>query len=517
MDRKNFAIVAFATLFLTVTLFSVIPVMSVQPYDPWKDVNDDGVIDAKDYQAVKSRIPSMGTPLDKAYLAYNSGWIDISHYCGQHFYINHNLGSSDLKVEVTGKKYVDSGTHQDYYGLMTIPGWRKLCGDKTLYSDEEANCIIHTKDGGYAVAGTRYPSGQNSDILLMKMDSTGDVEWTRTYGGPYNDVGNSVIEASDGGYVIAGSTGKSNGEPLIYLFKTDMRGNVLWSETGYDPYTVGALNDVIEVSDGYVAVGFNMIPESAAAFAEKRNKSTGAGISGGQFAFPKSMFSSVVATDTGDLVFAGTNDNFAGMPQAAWWQKRSSDMWSVLGEKAYNATDTRDVIDDMVPMSDGGYVLAGYAFNVSNKQGGWLIRVNAAGDLMWENKYTGGGGYECHFNSVVAADDGVVVFGIYWDPYTSGAWTAQIATSGNVVWSKVDDQTVIWNKVAGTLTDDGGVVGYVFAAHAPTADYRCIVVRKVDLEFGLTWYTSDPNSIYMYRGSTDTSWNYVQVRIWTLK
>lgn len=62
VTKKIFVIIVLATLCLTLTLFSIIPVMSVPEYDPWKDVNEDGVIDAKEYQLIKNAIPSMGDP-----------------------------------------------------------------------------------------------------------------------------------------------------------------------------------------------------------------------------------------------------------------------------------------------------------------------------------------------------------------------------------------------------------------------------------------------------------------------
>lgn len=62
MNKKDVVIVVLATLCLTVTLFSIIPVMSGPQYDPWKDVNDDGVIDVKEYQIIKNAIPSVGDP-----------------------------------------------------------------------------------------------------------------------------------------------------------------------------------------------------------------------------------------------------------------------------------------------------------------------------------------------------------------------------------------------------------------------------------------------------------------------
>jgi len=67
-NKRNMSVAVLATFCLTVTIFSIIPVMSAPVYDPLKDVNDDGVIDAKDWQLVKVRIPSVGIPINKTEL-----------------------------------------------------------------------------------------------------------------------------------------------------------------------------------------------------------------------------------------------------------------------------------------------------------------------------------------------------------------------------------------------------------------------------------------------------------------
>lgn len=76
MNRKDVVIVVLCTLCLTVTLFSIIPVLSLPEYSVWKDINDDGVIDAKDYVLVKTAIPSMGTPINKTSLLDLQSQID---------------------------------------------------------------------------------------------------------------------------------------------------------------------------------------------------------------------------------------------------------------------------------------------------------------------------------------------------------------------------------------------------------------------------------------------------------
>jgi hypothetical protein len=68
-----------------------------------------------------------------------------------------------------------------------------------------ARSVQQTSDGGYIVAGwTSYPGGFDSDILLIKTDANGDVQWAKTYGGIGWDEAHSVQQTSDGGYIVAG-------------------------------------------------------------------------------------------------------------------------------------------------------------------------------------------------------------------------------------------------------------------------------------------------------------------------
>ena len=70
-------------------------------------------------------------------------------------------------------------------------------------------------------------------LALSTLQAQGpDTLWTRTYGGSGSDVGQSVQQTSDGGFVVAGSTESFGaGESDIYLIRTDAQGNTLWTRT----------------------------------------------------------------------------------------------------------------------------------------------------------------------------------------------------------------------------------------------------------------------------------------------
>ena len=93
---------------------------------------------------------------------------------------------------------------------------------------EKAGSVVKTSDGGFALAGFKstFLTGSN-DFWLVKTDSYGNIEWSQTHGGSEGDIAHSLVETSDGGYVIAGETSSFGaGGTDFWLVKTDEYGNI---------------------------------------------------------------------------------------------------------------------------------------------------------------------------------------------------------------------------------------------------------------------------------------------------
>ena len=109
--------------------------------------------------------------------------------------------------------------------------WFQTFGVETGGPDYDVGYSIQqTNDGGYIITGHTYSGG--IDVYLIKTDQNGEEEWSQTFGGGCSDYGRSVKQTNDGGYIITGYTCSFGGEGYdIYLIKTDSEGNVETTST----------------------------------------------------------------------------------------------------------------------------------------------------------------------------------------------------------------------------------------------------------------------------------------------
>lgn len=105
---------------------------------------------------------------------------------------------------------------------------------RTFYggSGIEESGEIQEITGGYIFVGSTESSGNGGkDVFLVRLNDAGTEVWSQTYGSIGNDAGNSVTQTQDGGFIVTGSITNDEQNTDIYVIKTDSQGNEQWTKT----------------------------------------------------------------------------------------------------------------------------------------------------------------------------------------------------------------------------------------------------------------------------------------------
>jgi len=281
--------------------------------------------------------------------------------------------------------------------------------------DDEGYSVKQTPDGGYIIAGHTKSFGAGlKDVYLIKTDSLGTQQWTKTFGGAQDDEGYSVQQTNDGGFIIGGVTSSSGaGSRDVWLIKTDASGNLSWQKTHGGMSSDGAWY-VQKTSDGgYILAGWTF--------------SYGPGYIGNAW---------LVKTDS------------SGNQQ--WHQYFGGDD----ADRAYSVQQT----------SDGGFILTGYTDSFgAGLYDMLLIKTDSLGNSEWLKTFGGSG--RDYGNSVQQTTDGGFIITGYTLSYGAGGddvWLVKTDINGNEEWNKTFGGTSSDVGFCIKQTSDGG---YIITGH----------------------------------------------------
>lgn len=303
----------------------------------------------------------------------------------------------------------------------TYPGYRGLGGSV-------GNAICETSDNGFIIAGSANGGVGANKVYLVKTDVNGDTIWTKYFGEDLASDAGSVEQTPDGGYIIGGvATRLLNGigDIDIFLIKTDPNGNLLWRK-----YFGGAeqefFGSVVQTSDGgYCIAGSTgyVISRNSDVYLIKTdgngNTAWSKKIGGGKndFAF------SLQQTADGGYIISGTTDRgIANISTYGYLIKTDHNGDTLWTRSVF--TSGREGGRSILLTNDGGYLIGGdhvYAY---------AEKTDANGNIQWW-KGLGGGMYQC--NSVIKSDDGYILGG---SAYNNDAVIVKLDFNGAMVWSK---------------------------------------------------------------------------------
>jgi hypothetical protein len=449
--------------------------------------------------------------------AYDSGWINITNMTGQNIVFNHTLGTSDVSVDIQGRTTSTGGIHQKNLGLTSYnSGWSKVYGGTGGEVGDGA--IFQVSDGGYVLSGRTSSFGAGDfDFWLVKFDIFGNMDWQKAFGGALHDRANDMCKTSDAGFALAGYTDSFGaGSSDCWIIKVNGTGNMIWNKT-YGGIGTDIGFSVIQASDGgYAIVGYQNSTSAGGndAWLIKTN-SSGDMLWNQTYGGIREDFGyAVIQTSDGGYAIAGRYESGGN---ADGWLIKTDSTGNILWNKTYGGSGI-DNVYTVVQTGDGGYALGGRTASAgAGGNDGWLIKTDASGTIQWSKTF-GGTGSDYVLHAYQTPEGGFVMDG-FTNSFGAGAtdaWIIKTDATGNVQWSRTYGGPRIDYAWSMTPTSDGG---YVIACETMSFGNGVpgtpdLLLVKTDVELGLAQSNSSANSIILYRGLTDTNWNYIRVRIW---
>ena len=254
-----------------------------------------------------------------------------------------------------------------------------------------------TFDNGFILIGTTYSPG--IDIWLIKTDELGNIEWDQTLGSTGSDYAHSVKQTSDSGYIIAGQTSSYGaGEADGWLIKTDKFGNEEWSQTfGQEEYD-GAYSAQQTIDGGFIIIGFSYFPgetntDSWLIKTDEFGNEEWSQIFGGN---ADDQIYCVQQTSDNGFVLTGHTDSYGSDP--AWLIKTDE-----FGNEEWSQTFGGSRVHSVQQTIDDGYILAG-SINTSYYSDAWLLKTDEFGIEEWNQTFEPD--YDAEFRSVHQTNDG---------------------------------------------------------------------------------------------------------------
>ena len=275
------------------------------------------------------------------------------------------------------------------YGSSPLISFRKDFGG---IGNDIGYSVKQTADGGLIIVGSTDSWGNGeTDIWLIKTNNEGIKEWDKTFGGGEGDWGTSVQQTADNGFIILGHTlSFGNGYYDIFMIKTDSEGNEIWVKTfGGNEEDFGY--SVIQTSDGgYILVGFTVsfgsgnkdvwIIKTDSQGNEEWNKTYGGSEREIGFAVEQT-------SDDGFIITGLTETNTFGLYDILLIKTdiNGENIWEKnIGNGNY------EVGSSVKQTQDGGFIITGYTISYGNgAKDIWLVKTDPVGEIEWDRTFGG--------------------------------------------------------------------------------------------------------------------------------
>ena len=347
--------------------------------------------------------------------------------------------------------------------------WAKAYGGKKF---ENSRSILQTSDGGYLLGSHSKTWGGNEDIMLIKLNKGGNIQWAKTYDSGFNDYINRVERLSDGYIIVGGSFDGTRDR--IFVIRTDLSGNVIWSKLfKYNNGT--AWGDFIsqeKSGNGFViggGVGSTNKPSLLLLKLDKMGEIKGAIASGYNNGYEMSM---LYPSNNGAYIMTGSI--LENNTEDVYVLKLDSNLEVEWAESIGSSKD--DWGSCVTQLNDNSYIIGGGTKSFSNGFHGIIVKLDSNGKLLWGKVINNGYNNYNYIDGLIRFSSGIGIFGSYSVSSYADSFAAKISSDGNLEIFKTFGG---WNYdffLGGSTTNDGTI----FAGRTKSfgkGDYDSLVVK----------------------------------------
>ena len=327
--------------------------------------------------------------------------------------INTGQITADGGYIATGSTKAYGAGSDDFFLLklnpLGITEWLKTYGSN---SKDVAYDLRQTYDGGYIVSGTTYGFGLGADFYIVKTDSNGDTIWTRTYGSTNAEMGFSVEQTLDSGFILVGQTQLSLYKDIL-IIKINKSGTLQWSKTFGGIKDEYAYNIKKTKDNNFIIIGatvsFGPAPGENLLLI-KINNDGDTLWSKAYSCYQEEWGQNLIETSEGGLILVSTIWGFGAGAFDIFILKTDS-TGEVIWAKTYG-TSLDEYSQSIFQTSDGGFILTGGSKSDTGSTGHdvYTIRLTSFGDTLWSRLYPRNTEADGGTAVVQIADGGFIIF-----------------------------------------------------------------------------------------------------------
>ena len=329
-------------------------------------------------------------------------------------------------ISISKFSYAQSITFEKYYDFGAT---------------ESGNCVQQTPDGGYVITGGYNNSGTTgADLLIMKTDSEGTLQWEKTYGGPYVDEGKFVQNTFDGGFIVTGVKDDiTSFNSKIWLLKMDANGDTTWTKTITAGLGANHAYYVEQTTDsGYFIAGYTSARGAGNldVFIVKTNVN-GDTLWTKTYGGPDADVAySAQQTFDGGFIIGGTTNSF-GLIYGDFYLLKTDANGDSLWTKTYGGVRVDDC-HSVRQTSDSGYIMVGYSGSFLDTLFNdiYLVKINSNGDTLW-TKDIGGLGDDAGYSIKETTGNGYIICGATGSATINyNLYLIKTDVNGDTIWTK---------------------------------------------------------------------------------